>query len=947
MAWRRVVRAAVLLLLLAWSAAATLAAPAESGACLLAMARLQSVRWWCLQPRLPGHIVNSVRACLQRGEFSREATGARTGRDQLLVGFSSKYVPGALNSSRWTSCHAGDGGWTEDPKAYFGTVTLEGEDSGQHEYRLWYAADSRYQCWERTYKKFLPRVDAKQHIAEPYLYECGRCTFDDTDGDSDEEEEEEEDKTYSYIWGFDSTLYRRRKCATSKLPYLPALQRVRRPAASCAECLLWTELRAAPTAYLGRCWGSGGRPSRGNRARLCSSDGAVRYWQEVDAAKLASQPPDVIPLPAVGVRQSPEAAESVQLQEALAALHPRNFQPGVVRTGGPAPQTLISCLDTVLAESSSISQAQISQSLKGFEMFVATVALDGAARSSRRLTVRGQRATLLVAERARGAIVSAGRQEVAAIDAQQDGGSAAALSSRGDVRAAVVSAAAAAGRLAVTFFHSAGVGAAFHQPGYQLNSDVLSVQIINGSSEAGLLVDVVLRPARGGVRRRCAMWDLEASAWDFSLCTLHLQGQVSDVCRCRHLTHLGQLVTDADVRWGAHARPLELLSLAGVCASLLGAAGLAAAAAADRQWRAKPGSRVLLQLGGAVAARDLLFALVTAGGQGWWQPRATAGCVALGVLLHYALLAAAAWTTAAAVLQLLRLTTVAGPQARVPHVVLVCSACSWLWPLAAVAALLSAAGPAAYPLRDDSASDFLCYPQGTAFYAAVLLPTAACLLANAAIFLYLLFTVLFPPCSAGSGVVVTRHGPSQLRRRALTAAMLFFLLGLPWVLGPPARVPALAYLFCVVATPQGLVLFVFFVLCNSELRKRLSSTVMTSLATSSSWRSSSERKQRQRQRSAGAAPATSSSAVAAAASSSTEGHVRHRRSSSPEQAPAVQLTRYALVGEDGEVRHTFDLASWAPDAGPADAAYVPSSPERRSVTKYVFPEPESDREADQ
>ncbi|XP_049772000.1 uncharacterized protein LOC126153038 [Schistocerca cancellata] len=614
MVWRPIQTVALLLLLS--STTGSRATPEENAVCLTLMARLESVRWWCRQPRLPGNIVNSVRACIQRNEFVRELPSNNTNHDELIIGFSSKHLRGALISSIWTTCHAEDGGWSKEPKAYFGTVTLEGEASGQQEYRLWYAADSHHQCWERTYKKFIPEIKRGQ-FTEPYLYECGRCTFQDNDSGSGEDKESDK---YSYVRGFNSTVYYRRKCGTAKGPYVPALYRVRGEVTSCFECLLWSEIRALQPVFLGYCWAevngryvdtkyprtlAGGLVTRDNRTLLCMRDGSVLYWNDLENHVLfVHQQPGVTvnnshlsfsttPSPRIRVQNSSRVTEaSVSVQEALATLNPSNFQPPIVRTGSttPSPQTLVSCLDTILVESSTLSQSQISQSLKGFEMYAATIPLTGTARANRLLTTKGNRATLLVAEKVQGAVVSADGAEVVALDAQKDGSSATSLTSRSDVSAAVLSAAAAkAARLAFTYFRRAGVGVAFQQLGYVLNSDVISVQIINTTTDDERYVDIVLRPTHGGVRRRCGLWDLERNVWDFSLCSLQFRGEVSDVCRCRHLTHFAQLVTDADLQWGGHAGALEALSLAGVCASLLGAAGLGAAAALAPEWRSKPG----------------------------------------------------------------------------------------------------------------------------------------------------------------------------------------------------------------------------------------------------------------------------------------------------------------------------------------------------------------------
>jgi hypothetical protein len=56
-------------------------------------------------------------------------------------------------------------------------------------------------------------------------------------------------------------------------------------------------------------------------------------------------------------------------------------------------------------------------------------------------------------------------------------------------------------------------------------------------------------------------------------------------------------------------------------------------------------------------------------------------------------------------------------------------------------------------------------------------------------------------------------------RQVATSVLLFFLLGLSWVFGLLAGFSTVcAYLFCITATLQGFVLFLFFVLGEKKSR---------------------------------------------------------------------------------------------------------------------------------
>jgi Na+/proline symporter len=72
------------------------------------------------------------------------------------------------------------------------------------------------------------------------------------------------------------------------------------------------------------------------------------------------------------------------------------------------------------------------------------------------------------------------------------------------------------------------------------------------------------------------------------------------------------------------------------------------------------------------------------------------------------------------------------------------------------------------------------------------------------------------------GHTIRRHMQSKRKlamRQVTTSVLLFFLLGLSWVFGLMGGLSTLcAYLFCITATLQGFVMFLFFVLGEKKTR---------------------------------------------------------------------------------------------------------------------------------
>lgn len=372
---------------------------------------------------------------------------------------------------------------------------------------------------------------------------------------------------------------------------------------------------------------------------------------------------------------------------------------------------------------------------------------------------------------------------------------------------------------------------------------------------------------------------------------------MGDVCRCWHLTHFGEIIVDADVDWG-ESRVLDAISMLGCSLSLLGVSGVAATAAISDEWRRRPSTKVLLQLVGAVALRDATFVAVAV------HDFPDTWCRVAGVALHYAVLAAACWSVAAAVLQTLRLGTIAGI-ASVPHVVMVCALGSWLLPLLPVGLVLAVEGPGAYAKRGDATG--FCFPRGLWFYASVAIPAGLAVLVNSGVFCYLMY-VIFQCSPEGRRIRKSSNGSTLLRRKLLTCALLFFLFGLTWVFGFPARSFVMACIFCALASPQGFVLFLFFVFGDAKARKKWSSALSTNDGSSRTSKKSFSNRTFKKQSSSGTHNVTpllkgDETAVALQPPEGNAEEITYRFSGSPPRGAEVEIAQ----AEDYDLPQTSEV----------------------------------------
>jgi 7 transmembrane receptor (Secretin family) len=103
-----------------------------------------------------------------------------------------------------------------------------------------------------------------------------------------------------------------------------------------------------------------------------------------------------------------------------------------------------------------------------------------------------------------------------------------------------------------------------------------------------------------------------------------------------------------------------------------------------------------------------------------------ASCIALGVLLHYSVLASFCWMLVSASLQFLRFVVVLS--SRPPHFLLKGVLFGWVLPSLPIIVLLIISPSKSYP--HSAPESGFCYPSGLRLILAVILPVACAVFAN-------------------------------------------------------------------------------------------------------------------------------------------------------------------------------------------------------------------------
>nr|CAD7399339.1 unnamed protein product [Timema poppensis] len=390
-------------------------------------------------------------------------------------------------------------------------------------------------------------------------------------------------------------------------------------------------------------------------------------------------------------------------------------------------------------------------------------------------------------------------------------------------------------RLSVAVFSD---GMAFEEDGHAngslegdvtVNSRVVSINLdpTHDSSDwdSNQYVEIKFKPfdnlMDNGSLKLCAYWEFKTSGyggrWSTDGCEmLNATSEGLDVCRCNHLTHFAEIITGRNYKLSeAHQIALDVISAVGCTLSILGFLGIAATSLIFPQWREQLGNQLLLSLSTAVTLNMAMFLVVAFGVAG---DIGSMTCIIVGAMLHYSMLASFCWMLICAGLQYIRLVRIVGVQ-HTPHLLLKASVIAWGIPAFPLVVVLCI-DPHLYTKEIGFSEERnFCFPIGASFYWTVLGPIVLVVAVNLVVFVAILANI-FDCCAKGT---LRKHGPSSKRlvmRRLIMGLLLFFLFGLTWVFGFLARNLLFTYLFCITATLQGFVLFLFFIVGERRAREK-------------------------------------------------------------------------------------------------------------------------------
>ncbi|XP_044259244.1 adhesion G-protein coupled receptor G6-like [Tribolium madens] len=355
---------------------------------------------------------------------------------------------------------------------------------------------------------------------------------------------------------------------------------------------------------------------------------------------------------------------------------------------------------------------------------------------------------------------------------------------------------------------------------YQSDSFVISVTIPGHGAYLKTPISIAFSPKVATEGTFCGFWDLGTSGnWkkgEWSQLGGEFSGNLGNlqICSYLHLTHFALLLMSDKSNYDEdnviisdddhNDLILEIITIFGCSLSLFGILGVFLTAICHTQWCQKTGTKILLNLCLAILLESICIQLSEI------NPLKTQPnlCKIIGMTLHYVVLSKFTWMLIYAFLQYYRFVKVIGviPQNLILKSVIV----GWGVPLVLVF-LVGLTTDQSYV----SKSYELCYPRGLLLYFGVLVPICAIIVANIAIFCVIMYNISH-----------TVGGNRKLfKPRLYLALLLFSVLGIPWVFGLVAEVLSpsilkivLFYVFCVTATLQGFVLFLFYVVLNRETR---------------------------------------------------------------------------------------------------------------------------------
>lgn len=369
-------------------------------------------------------------------------------------------------------------------------------------------------------------------------------------------------------------------------------------------------------------------------------------------------------------------------------------------------------------------------------------------------------------------------------------------------------------KLIVSFFYNDTLFNEMKKTKKQSNSIIMSMFIPGFTCEFKKPLPIIFKPQLNVGSQRCGHWSYgftEENENIHGMWKIDSRPKVKQrmsncaLCQYKHVTHFALLVwadnNPEDVTPETKLA-LNIITLLGCSLSLFGLLAIFITAIVFRKWRRRTRNIIMINFSAALTAQMIfLFLAGRAKANSTW-------CSISGAFLHYAILSSFAWMLIIAILQYRKFIVVFKSQ--IPHLILKCVTIGWLMPLIPVLILLTF-----FPNSYDRNVNGICYAQENYFYYGIVLPVFLIILINLYVFLKIIINI------CNSKIEVFGSNESEIKLQILLSILLFFLLGMSWIFGLCASFLdrlLFSYAFCLTATLQGFVTFLFFIVLNEKSR---------------------------------------------------------------------------------------------------------------------------------
>jgi len=284
------------------------------------------------------------------------------------------------------------------------------------------------------------------------------------------------------------------------------------------------------------------------------------------------------------------------------------------------------------------------------------------------------------------------------------------------------------------------------------------------------------------------------------------------LCLADHLTQFTFLLGVSKMQTSFDSyeddRTLDIITNVGLTLSLLGLFAIFLTAAVFKSFRSLASTKILLNLCAALFLQLLFFLILSQSkflelfDQSDWEK-----CTLIGAMMQYLLLVVFSWMFIIGFLQYQRYVRVIGVN-HPRHYILISAIVAWTLPLVPTLLVVFLEPDSYRPSNSSLDTPIICYPSGYGLSLGVILPIGLITVANAMLVGYITWSVY--------KALFTRD--LVLKQLGLFV-LLFFLLGITWIFGLCSYFDfgrIFAYLFCLTATLQGFVLFLFFIVFNKE-----------------------------------------------------------------------------------------------------------------------------------